>query len=319
MNTIPSIFNERQINRTVLGGTETVSGVKMNVSVVLLNSSGSHFRVQVIENLLKCGFASIVSLERDPQNYNIEDFATRFPSVRFIVPLEKVTDGDLINIGVSESAGDYVLVLRDTLRIPQGILLPNLAEHLTSAGDYCIVPRLMTPEKQGLPVQFIPGAQKSKLHVITSSAVADGMPTLYPFNYIGLYNRQKFMLLGGFDYTITSPYWQNLDLSFRAWLWGEKIRISTAFQLEYSEAVPAEDATADLSQLRFYLKNLVPRFHADHGVIPVSSFFLFLSSSSCGFFETRRQFADARRWTDKNKFRFRQDAVLLIENWDKQK
>ena len=319
MNIIPSIFNERQINRTVLGGTESVSGIKMDVSVVLLNSSGSHFRVQTIENLLRCGFASIVSLEPTPENYNIEDFATRFPSVRFIVPLEKVTDGDLINIGISESGGTYVLILRDSLHIPPGILLPNLAEHLTGTGVYCIVPRLVTPEKQGLPVQFIPSAVRSKLHVVASSTVSDGMPTLYPFNYIGLYNRQKFMLLGGFDYTITAPYWQNLDMAFRAWLWGERTVLSTAFQLEYAEKIPAEDSTADLSYLRFYLKNLVPRFRADHGMIPLSSFFMYLGSSAFGFFEARRHFADACRWVNKNKFRFRQDAVSLIENWDKMK
>jgi hypothetical protein len=319
MNIIPSIFNERQINRTVLGGTESASGVKMNVSVVLLNSGSSHFRIQMIENLLKCGFTSIVSLEPTPESYNIEDFGTKFPSVRFIIPLEKVTDGDLINIGISESCGEYVLVLRDTLRIPPGILMPNLAEHLTENGSYCIVPRLVTPEKQSLPVQFIPEAVKSKLHVISSSSVSDGMATLCPFNYIGLYHRQKFMLLGGFDYTITSPYWQNLDMAFRAWLWGEKINLSTAFQLEYAEKVPQEEITADFSQLRFYLKNLVPRYHEDHGMIPFSSFFLFARSSSCGFFETRRLFADACRWVDKNKYRFKQDAVMLIENWDKQK
>jgi len=317
MNTIPSIFNERQINRTVLGGTETAPGIKLPVSVVLINGNGSHFRQQTLENLMKCGFASVVSLEPTPDNYNIEDFATKFPSIKFIVPLEKVTDGDLVNIGISESCGDYVLVLRDTLRIPPGILTPNLTSRLTESGAYCIVPRLITQEKQGLPVQYIPMAERSKLRVAASATVMDGMKTLYPFDYIGLYNRQKFIQLGGFDYTITSSYWQNLDLSFRAWLWGETISLSTKFQLEYGQTVPVEDSTTDQSYLRFYLKNLLPRFKADHGMIPMPSFFIFLGSSSLGFFESRKQFMDARRWVDKNKFRFRFDAVSIIENWDR--
>ncbi|MCR5290739.1 MAG: hypothetical protein K6E51_12170 [Treponema sp.] len=319
MNTIPSIFNERQINRTVLGGTESMPLVKMNISVVLINTNGSHFRIQMIENLSKCGFVSIVSLELNPENYNIEDFATKFPYVKFIVPLESVTDGDLINIGISESTGDYVLVLRDTLRIPPAILTPNLAEHLIANNTFCIVPRMVTKEKQGLPIQFIPSAEKSKLHISVSTSVADGVKTLYPFDYIGLYNRQKFIQLGGFDYTIVSPYWQNLDFAFRAWIWGEEIRISTAFQMEYAGDVPVEDSTVDQSYTRFYMKNLLPRFHLDHGIVPIMSFFIFLQKASYGIFECRKLFSDLRRWVHMNQYRFKKDAVMLIEEWDIEK
>jgi hypothetical protein len=317
MNTIPLIFNQRQVNRTVLGGTEPMPVVQMNVSAVLLNSAGSHYRVHVIENLIKCGFESIVSIESDPENYNIEDFAHRFPSVKFIVPLESVSDGDMINIGMSEVKSPYVLVLRDTLSISPDILTARLAESLTASADYCIVPRLVAAETPSFPIHFTPSVKKSRFTVIASTAVTDGIPTLYPFNGIGLYNRQKFIQLGGFDYTITASYWQNLDLSFRAWLWGEKITLSTVFSIPYRTVPPAEDATANQSSSRFYLKNLVPRFASDHGVIDFSSFLVYLPRSACGFFEAFRQFADARAWVDKNKYRFRFDAPYLVENWGK--
>ncbi|WP_256729178.1 hypothetical protein [Treponema parvum] len=317
MNTIPSIFNERQINMTVLGGTESMPGVKMNVSVVLINSLGSHFRLQMLEDLMKCGFASIISFEPDPDSYNIEEFVSAFPYVRFIVPLDKVTDGDLINIGIGESLADHVLVIRDSLKITPSILTSNLAENIiASSGACCIVPRLVSSDRQGLPVRFIPFAEHGKFRVETEAAVSDGIPTLYPFNYIGLYNRRKFMQLGGFDYTINSSYWQNLDMSFRSWLWGEKICVSTAFQIEYAHEIPIEDRTPDMSQLRFYLKNLVPRFKFDHGYVPFSSFPAYLVNSCCGFFESRRQFAEAKRWVFKNRYRFKTDALELIKNWN---
>jgi hypothetical protein len=315
MNTIPSIFNERQINRTVLGGTEKCNNVQMPVSVILLNSSGSHFRIQMLENILKCGFESVISMEKDPQNYNIENFSRRFPSVQFIIPLEETTDGDLINIGMAEVKSDYVLVLRDTLHLPPAFLLPRLALRILHDGQYCIVPRLISDGGQGLPVQFIPSVARSRLSVTPSVTVTDGMPTLYPFDYIGLYNRRKFIQLGGFDYTIIAPHWQNLDLSFRAWLWGEQITLSTSFQLAYAVEAPEADSTINLSHTRFYLKNLVPRYKVDHGIVPKSAFFVFLPRSGCGFFETVNQFRDVDSWVKKNKFRFRMDAKYLVENW----
>ena len=317
MNTIPSIFNERQINMTVLGGTEVPSGKKMNISVVLINSLGSHFRIQMLENLVKCGFKSVVSMEPNPNSYNIEEFVSRFPSIRFIVPLEPVTDGDLINIGMAESCADYVLIVRDSFHLNSSLLTPNLADNIIKSSDnaFCIVPRLLSCEKQGLPIRFIPYASHSKFRVETESSVYDGMPTLYPFDFIGLYNRQKFMQLGGFDYTITSSYWQNLDLAVRAWLWGEKILLSTLFQLEYAGEIPVEDRTVNVSSLRFYLKNLVPKFKEDHGVVPASAFIGYLFRSNSGFFESRKEFLEARRWIEKNKYRFRMDGSELIKNW----
>ena len=151
--------------------------------------------------------------------------------------------------------------------------------------------------------------------MISTSIVSDGSPNLFPFDNIALYNRRKFIDLGGFDYTIISDYWQNLDFSFRAWLWGERISFSTAFSLSYSTEVPILANQASQFSNRFYLKNLVPRFYADHGAIPRSSFFAFWGSSSCGFFEARARFAEAREWVMENKYRFKRDALDLVENW----
>ena len=68
MNTIPLIFNERQINRTILGGRESPPDVKLPLGVLLLNGKGSQFRSAVLERLLKMGFEQIVSLEKNHEN-----------------------------------------------------------------------------------------------------------------------------------------------------------------------------------------------------------------------------------------------------------
>ena len=315
MNTIPLIFNQRQINRALLGGNEKMPNVQLNIAVLLLNSEGNQYRIQTLESLSKCGFKSIVSFEKNLENYSLDDLSHRFPYVKFIVPLEPVTDGDLVNIGMSEVDADYVLVIRDSLSISHNTLTVRLAERLLAENPYCVVPRLMYPYAPSFPIVFTPSVQNSMLEVESNVTVTDGMPTLYPFDFIGLYNRRTFIQLGGFDYTITSGYWQNLDLSFRAWLWGERITVSTVFNLMYQEEPPSVDTTANLGSSRFYLKNLVPEFVDDHGMIPLSSFWVFLRRSSCGFFETVRQFSDARYWTDKNKYRFRMDATYLVEHW----
>ena len=257
MNTIPLTFNEHQINRTVLGGKLENPHAKVNISVILLNSNGSHLNFQALDNLVNCGFRSIISVEPTAESYNLEDMSRRYPGVKFVIPLEKCTDGELINMCMSEISSSYVLVLRDSLHIPQNIITQNLLENLTKDKTYCIVPRLFDSSSQPLWINIKPEAQKGRLCLTPSNYVTDGLPTMYPFDYIGLYNREKFILLGGFDHTITSSYWQNADLSMRAWLWGERIVVSPSIQISYTSDAPVNDTTRNISYIKFYIKNVL--------------------------------------------------------------
>ncbi|MBQ1794844.1 MAG: hypothetical protein II110_04095, partial [Treponema sp.] len=63
MNTIPSIFNQRQINHTVMGGAEKSSPAKMPVDCIVLNRTEKASRSRVFDNLIYRGFNSIISVE----------------------------------------------------------------------------------------------------------------------------------------------------------------------------------------------------------------------------------------------------------------
>lgn len=317
MNTIPLIFNERQINRTVLGGKENPPDVKIPFGVILLNTKGSQFRDCVLKNLSTVGFEQIVSVETNADNYNLEDFVHKFPHIKFIIPLEKVTDGELINIAMSELSADYVLVLRDTLLITADFISHRVAEKIIENKVFATVPRLTYGEFSSFPVVFSPSVSGSVFKINSTSIVSDGLSTLYPLDKIAVYDRKKFIQLGGFDYTITSSHWQNVDLFFRAWLWGEKTKLTTLFSMTYKDSFPVEDVSADLSYSRFFMKNLLPHFDDDHGYIPKSSVFVYLLRSGCGFIESFKMFLDARSWVEKNKYRFKIDAKYLVENWGK--
>ena len=56
MNTIPLTFNEHQVTRTILGGSENTSESKLDISVILLNTTGSQFKTKIFDELIKCNF-----------------------------------------------------------------------------------------------------------------------------------------------------------------------------------------------------------------------------------------------------------------------
>ena len=319
MNTIPLTFDEHQINRTVIGGRQNESAECLNISVILLNSSGSHFKLQLFENLLSCNFQTIVSIENDASNFSIDDVSKRFPTVKFIIPLEKATDGEMINLAMSEIQSDYVLVIRDSLYIPDGLILPHLADRLLQDNPFCICPILLDKNKSQISMHCVPSAEKSHFVIDRSKQITDRMNTLYPFDYIALYNRKKFIRIGGFDYTIKSQYWQILDFALRAWLWGEEIKLSTILSLSYLDEAPVEDKTVNLDYIRYFLKNELPVYKNEAACLPSVAFVKFLARSSCGYFEARRQFTDAKNWVKKNSVKFKMDLPTLVQDWNKTK
>lgn len=316
MNGIPTTFNEHQINCTILGGREKKSENVLNISVIFLNSSGSHYKLHVFEKLLETNFKSIISVEHNAENFT-DDISKKYPEIKFIVPQENANDGELINLAISEISSEYVLVLRDTLNIDSNFILPHLAESLTKDKTFCIVPRLFDAFKNGISCTFNPSVRKSHFIVESSTAMTDGIKTLYPFDSIALYNREKFIQLGGFDWTITSQYWQTLDLALRSWLWGEQTKVTSFLQFSYIKEPPVEDHTYNIDYLRYYLKNELPKIKIEQGYIKKSSFFTFLHHSSCGVLEAFKQFKEARIWVEKNKFRFKTDLQNLVHNWSK--
>ncbi|MGN0730052.1 hypothetical protein [Treponema sp.] len=317
MNTIPSIFNQRKVSYIVLGGSENPRQALMPVTCVVLSRSGRHYRARVIENLLQKRFEKIISVSPKSEQKSVDLLARQFPTVKFLVVLDSVSQGELLNLAFYEAQTPYVLVVQEEMCLDKFSFDASMAEKFARKKQFCIAPKLLSSSFTKLPVSFFPSARKSVFEVGVDSFFADGQPSLYPADYAGFYDREKFILLGGADYTISSEYWQKIDLFFRAWLWGEKINLSSFFEFKYSGNIPEENLTVDISYLRFYLKNLLPVFLSDHAKIPWYSYFIFKLKSSCGFVESMRQFKDAVRWTRENQYRFKLDAVSLIENWGK--
>jgi hypothetical protein len=142
----------------------------------------------------------------------------------------------------------------------------------------------------------------------------EGLPSLFPFEGIGIYDRERFIRLNGFDPSIRNFYWQLMDFGFRSFLWGEKIACTQLIKLSYEGLIPEEDSTAGEGWRSFFLKNLAPVFRRDYAHIPLSRFpsYLFRRGS---LFEAWKEFSAAREWVKTNRFRFISDSKTIGERF----
>lgn len=316
MNIIPSTFNERQTSHALLGSSSPNPRARINVSCIILSRGNCQYRARVIENVLSKGFLQVICVERNSPSCMADSLSRTFPGVCFIIAQEEsITQGELLNLGIAQAVSDHVLVLQEDMCTEGPIFSQNLAGVMANEGKFCWCPRLISPVIKNVPVHFVPAVRKSLFSVESLFSASEGDATLYAADLAGFYDRKKYIRLGGMDWTITSEYWQKVDLFFRAWLWGEETLVSSAFVLSYDGDIAEENRNADFSYLRFYLKNLLPVYNYDHAYIPGSSFLAFKASSSCSFSDAISLFREARRWTNANKYCFKQDAKTLIENW----
>jgi hypothetical protein len=322
MSTIPTTFNETNEtlpSYTVVGGRERLDST--GLSVVLLNRGGRYARRSLFRDLEKTGFDTVVSIEPAPAHYDIDELSARFPFVRFVLLQGTISLGEQINLAASELDTPLFFVLWNDIKMIAGGSAHRMAERLACPSEkgsfrrLCTVPVIQNSRFETLPTLIAPAMQRRKMRTLFLDPMGEGLPSLYPFDGIGIYDRSRFMQLGGFDITLKSRYWQLMDFGFRAHLWGEEIAVTQTLKFSYEAAVPAEINSADIDYSRFYLKNLAPVFRNDCACLPLRRFPSFLLKSNGGFFTAWDTFSESRRWVETNSFRWRCNPRTIIGNW----
>jgi len=323
MNTIPTTFNENLPSYTAVGGNERRAST--GLSAVILNRGGRYPRHSFFEELEKLGFDNVLSIENSSVRYDLESLSSGFPFVRFILPQEHLSRGEEINLAASELSCPLFFVLWNDLRFLRSGGAERMAERLLAGAHgekniykrLCTTPLIQDARSETMPTLIVPALVPEKktekvIKTIPFVPRKEGQLTLYPFDGIGIYDRERFIRLSGFDPYIKNSYWQLMDFGFRSSLWGEEIASTSLIKLSYDGLVPEEDSTADEGFLRFFLKNLAPVFKGDHAHIPLRRFPGYLKRRG-GLLAAWDEFSSARAWVKTNRFRFSSDAGIMAE------
>jgi len=315
-----------------VGGTERRAST--GLSALVLNRGGRYPRYSFFEELEKAGFDYILSMEGSSSRYDLEALAGDFPFVRFILLKEPVSPGEEINIAATELSSPLLFVLWSDLKIVRSGEAGRMAERLfceeahsqgeESRSPYkrlCTVPLIQDSMQETMPTLITPALISEKKTVRSIKTIPffsrdEGVPSLYPFDGVGIYDRERFIRLGGFDSSIKSFHWQLLDFGFRSSLWGEKIASTRFIKLKYDGSIPKKDSTAEDGYKRFFLKNMAPVFRGDYAHIPLRRFPWYWLKMGNDMFSAWKEFSAAREWVKTNRYRFTSDARTVVERWE---
>jgi hypothetical protein len=321
MNSILTTLDAISVPYTIIGAPKPEGGREgPALSVVLLNRGSRLYRGEALDELERVGLGAVLSIESRPDSLDL--LTDRHPGARFLILSRPASPGLQIDLGMRESPGRFVFVLWSDMALSAQGLSSRFFERLDERDMLCQAPALFAKGGEQLPSAISPAFSRSPassragLKVLGLVPAKDGAKSLFPYDYAGIYSREKFVLSGGFDPILSNPYWQKLDFGFRAWLWGEEIRVAQALKVSYAEEPAAEDESADECYKWFWLKNLAPSFHGDSGAVSASRFWSYLRSRRGGALSALGEFRAAREWVRTNRYRFRTDATSLVDLWD---
>jgi len=259
---------------------------------------------------------------------DLEALSSNFPFVRFILTKERLSPGEEINLAASELSSPLFFVLRNDTRILRSGGAKRMAERLLAEGSenkniykrLCTAPLIQDLRSETIPTLIAPALvpEKRYKNIIRTFPFIprkEGLLTLYPFDGIGIYDRERFIRMNGYDPFIKNFYWQLMDFGFRSSLWGEEIATTQLIKLSYEGSVPEEDSTSGEDFMRFYLKNLAPVFKRDFAHIPLRRFPEYYMKRG-ELLAAWGEFRTARAWVKTNRFRFCSDARVMAERFN---
>jgi len=302
---------------TAVGGNERAAST--GLSAVLLYRGGRYPRRTLFQELKKAGFDTILSIDGPQERYDLEDLSGRFPFIRFILVKENITPGEGINLAAAELSSPYFFVLWNDHRLFNGINAAKMVK-LFGGKRLCTVPMVQNSRFETLNTLASPVYYKDShggtIKALPEAPVRENQRTIFPYDWLGFYDKERFLRLGGFDREITHPHWQLMDFGFRAYLWGEELRSTQMIRLIYDGAAPLPDNTTEDSYRLFYLKNLAPEWRSDHAYLPLRCFPGYLVRSGWDLPNAWKEFSRERRWVLYNRNRFRYDARTLTNMWE---
>jgi hypothetical protein len=282
----------------------------------VLNREGRLHREEFLREYHDRGPAEMVYVSGPEVAWDIEARSRQFPDVRFMLLKQQAPVGEWINLAMQETRAPLVMVLWSNIRFAVEAFTPELLQSLAAEQAVCVVPRMQTERGDAVPTVHMPVFIRRRPRIIPLPEVHDRMMCLYPYDYCGVYARERFLRIGGFDPQVANPYWQKLDFGFRCFLWGERIVLRTPLLFTHFGQLATEDTTRDASYKLTYLKNLAVSVRLEGGVLPWRRFAAYLLGSDTGPIASWREFDAARRWVEANRVRFRREARTLSDLWE---
>lgn len=201
---------------------------RQNVSIIIPSYNGKDLLRKNLPYLLKAVRPDdeIIVVDDGGTDSSVEYIKNTYPDIR-VTRLEKNQGfSAACNRGAQESKNDLIYFLNNDIEVTQNVLNPLLA-HFQEDNMFAVKSREITPGSEVIDFDML-------IHVDFRFGVfwyryekvpplKNAVPILFADGGHTMFNKEKFLSLGGFDELYCPAYWEDWDISYRARKMGYEI------------------------------------------------------------------------------------------------
>jgi len=192
----------------------------MKFSIVIPNYNGSHLLKKNLPKVIKAAEdAEIIVVDDASTDDSLKILKTSFPEVRVVRHRTNQRFAIACNSGVNAARGNIIVLLNSDV-FPELDFLQPMRRHFEDEQMFAVGCMEIVGEKtRGKST----GKFQQGMLVHAEAQDRKPGPTLWAFGGSGAFSHEKWLKLGGMDALFRPAYWEDIDLSYRAWKRGWKV------------------------------------------------------------------------------------------------
>jgi GT2 family glycosyltransferase len=205
-----------------------------SVEIVVVNWNGAPLLQQCLQSVVDAASFSTVPttvmlVDNGSSDESVQWTKRNFPNVRILQLTRNHGFGEGNNLGAMESSADILILLNNDMIVEKKFINP-LIDALKVPGTFAATSQIsmrpgVTRVETGLTYGSFHGGRYRVFHAPVSTIVDEGsaVPVFWAGGGAMAVSRQAFRDFGGFNQLYAPFYWEDTDLSYRAWKAGLRV------------------------------------------------------------------------------------------------
>lgn len=229
--------------------------MEKKVSVIIPNFNGQALLAKNLPKVITaCPNCEIIVVDDSSHDDSVAYLEKNFKNVAVIKNKKNLGFARAVNIGAKKASSKFILLLNTDIA-PQSNFLESALSHFKNGKNtklFAVALADQSHEDGKIIVRGRGGAKFTKGFLNHFAQKPQKGETLWVSGGSGLFDREKFERLGGFDPVFAPFYWEDIDLSYRA----RKVGLKCIFELKAKVDHYHEEGTIKKTHSSFFIKTV---------------------------------------------------------------
>jgi len=222
------------------------------ISVIIPNYNGKHLLAKNLPSVIKnCKSCEIIVVDDASADDSVDYIAKNFKQIKIVRLDTNKGFAAAINSGVKVASGNLIVLLNSDVS-PRESFLKAALKYFKDPTTFAVGFADLSHEGGRIVIRGRGGASFNKGFVTHSKLQSVSGETFWVSGGAGIFDKKKFLDLGGFDTVFAPFYWEDIDLAFRAWQVGYRCVFEPKSKVDHFH----EEGAIKKSKSSFFIKTV---------------------------------------------------------------